>query len=89
MKVVDKRFYDIYSGFFKFMNIFDFIKFFFLKISVFRNFGSQKLKISKFLDSEFVEHVILHLSWSFCALCLKTLFLTNFLIFSRFWSKLA
>ena len=47
MKVVDMRFYDIYSGFFKFMKILDFIKVF-LKISVFRNFGGPKLKISKF-----------------------------------------
>ena len=56
------RFYDIYSGFFfKFMKILDFIKVF-LKTSVFRNCGGQKLKMSQFRDSHFVELVILHLS---------------------------
>ena len=55
------KFYDIYSGFLKFIKILDFIKVL-LKISVFRNFGGQKLKISKFRDSHFVERVILHLS---------------------------
>ena len=54
------RFYDIFR-FFKFPKILEAIKVF-LKILVFRNFGDQKLKISKFRDSRFVERVILHLS---------------------------
>ena len=82
------RFYYIYSVFLKFLKILDFIKVF-PKILVFRNFGGQKLKILKFRDSHFVERVILHLSCSFRLLCFKTLFLANFLILSRFWSKLA
>ena len=61
MNVVGMRFYDIHSGFLKFLKILDFIKAF-LKISVFRNFGGQKLKVLKFRDSHFVERVILHLS---------------------------
>ena len=56
--MVDLRFYDIYSGFLKFLKILDFIKVF-PKISAFRNFGDQKLKILKFRDSHFVERVIL------------------------------
>ena len=68
--------------------ILDFIKVF-AKISVFRNFGGQKLKISTIRETHFVERVILHLYWSFCAVCFKTLFFTNFLTLSRFWSKLA
>ena len=67
------RFYDIYSGFFKFLKILDFITVF-PKISVFRNFGGQKLKILKFRDSHFVERVILHLYWPFCAVGFKTIF---------------
>ena len=55
------RFYDIYSGFFTFLRILDFIKVF-LKNSVFRNFGGQKLTILKFRDSHCVEGVVLHLS---------------------------
>ena len=82
------RFYDIYSDFFKFLKILDFLKVF-PKISIFRNFGGQKLKIVKFRDSYFVERVILHLYWSFCAVCFKILFLANFLTLSRLWSKSA
>ena len=52
------RFYDIYSGFFKFLKILDFIKVF-PKISVFEIYGGQKLKILKFRDSHFVERIIL------------------------------
>ena len=78
----------IYSGFLKFLKILDFIKVF-PKILVFRNFGGQKLKILKFRDNLFVERVILHLYWSLRAVCFKTLFLANFLILHRFWSKLA
>ena len=70
------RFYDIYSGFLKFLKILDFIKVF-PKIFVFRNFGGQKLKILKFRDSHFVEIVILHLYWSFVRFAFKTLFLRN------------
>ena len=55
----------------------------------FLQFGGQKLKILKFWDNCFVERVILHLHWSFCAVCFKNLFLANFLTLSRFWSKLA
>ena len=88
MEVVYMRFYYIYSGFLKFLKILDFIKVF-PKISVFRNFGGQKLKILKFRDSHFVERVILHLYLSFCAVCFKTLFLANFLTLNRFWPKLA
>ena len=62
MKVVDTRFYDMFSVFFKFLKILDFIKVF-LKILVFRNFGGQKLKISKFRDRHFVERVVLNLSF--------------------------
>ena len=62
MKVVDIRFYDMYIfRFFLILIIFDFIKVS-LKILGFRNFGGQKLKISKFRDSDFVERVVLHLS---------------------------
>ena len=45
---------------------------FFPKILFF--FWSQKLKILKFRDSHFVERVILHLYWSFCAVYFKTIF---------------
>ena len=82
------RFYGIYSGSFEISKNMDFIKVFPKKL-VFRNFGGQKLKILKVRDSHFVELVILHLHWSFCVVSFKTLFLTNFLILSRFWSKLA
>ena len=71
--------------FFKVLKILDFIKVF-SKISIFRNFGGQKLKILKFWDRHFVERLILHSYASFCAVCLKTLFYRTL---SRFWSKLA
>ena len=58
-------------------------------IPVFSKFWGEKLKILKFGDSHFVELVTLHLYWSFSVVFLKPLFLTNFLTFSPFWSKLA
>ena len=76
------------ANFVKFLKILDSKKVF-PKISVFRSFGGQKLKVLKFRDSHFVERVMLHLYCSFCAVCFKTLFLANFLTLSRFWSKLA
>ena len=87
MDVVDIKFYDIYSGFFKFLKTLDFIKVF-PEILGFRNFGGQNLKILKFRDTHFVERVILHLNRSLCVVSFKTLFLTNFRILSRFWPKL-
>ena len=86
--VIDMKFYDIYSGFFKLLKVLDYIKFF-LKNSIFRGFGDQKLKILKFRDKHFVELVILHLYWSFGVVSFKILFLTNFLTLNRLSSKFA
>ena len=72
-KVVGMRFYDVYSVFSNFQKQLNFIKVF-PKISVFRNFGGQKLKILTFLDSHFAECVIFYLYCSFCAVCFKTFF---------------
>ena len=77
MKVVDMRFNDTYSVFFKFLKILDFIKD--KKNRFVEILGVKKLKILKFRDIHFVARVILHLSWSFCALCFKTLFCGEFL----------
>ena len=40
----------------------------------FSKFWGLKLKILKFRDSHFVERVILHLYWPFCAVCFKLYF---------------
>ena len=88
MAVVDMRFYDIYSVF-QISKNFGFCIKGFLKNIGFSKFWGKKIKILKFRDSHFVERVILHLPWSFCAVCLKYLFLAIFLTLSRFWSKLA
>ena len=60
----DMSFYDRYSVFFLISKILDVIKVF-PKILVFRDFAGKKLKILKFPNRHFVEHVILHLYWSF------------------------
>ena len=62
-----------YIPFFKFIKILILLRFS-PKYRFFRNFWGRKPKVLTFQDSHFVERVILHLFWSFCSVCFKTIF---------------
>ena len=68
MEVADTRLYNIY-----FLKKWILFRFFQKKIGIskFYRIKTQNFEMSR---QPFVEHVILHLYWSFCTVCFKFLF---------------